>query len=51
VRCRTDLDIEVLDDALPTEPANPKRLAELEAELGIGNSIKRVQAAIAGALG
>jgi len=50
VRCRTDLDIETLDDALPTEPANPKRLAELEAELGIGNSIKPVQAAIAGAL-
>jgi len=50
VRCRTDLDIEQLDDALPTEPANPKRLVELEAELGIGNSIKRVQAAIAGAL-
>ena len=50
VRCRTDLDIPALDDALPATAADPDRLAELGTELGIENSISRMQAAIAGAL-
>ena len=50
VRCRTDVDIATLDDALPSVAADPVRLAELGAELGIENSINRMQAAIAGAL-
>ena len=50
VRIRTDVEIGQLDDALPTEPAHPQRLAELVAELGIENPVKRIQAAIAGAL-
>ena len=50
VRCRTDVDIPPVDDALPSVAADPARLAELGAELGIENSINRMQAAIAGAL-
>ena len=51
VRCRTDVPIAALDDALPVASPDPARLAELAAELGIENSISRMQAAIAGALG
>lgn len=50
VRCRTDVPIPSLDDALPVVAADPARLATLGAELGIENSISRIQAAIAGAL-
>jgi 5'-3' exonuclease len=50
VRSRTDLVIAELDDALPSVPADAQRLAELEVELGLQNPIKRIQAAIAGAL-
>ena len=50
VRCRTDVEIEDLDDALPPEPANPRRLAELQEELGLENPIKRIRAAIATAI-
>lgn len=50
VRIRTDVEIGRLEDTLPTEPADPKRLDELVGELGIQNSIKRIQTAIAGAL-
>lgn len=50
VRCRTDVVIAELDDALPSQAADPVRLAELEEELGLQNSIKRMQTAIASAL-
>jgi 5'-3' exonuclease len=50
VRCRTDVDIPVLEDALPVEPADPQRLAELESQLGLQNSIRRIRAACASAL-
>jgi 5'-3' exonuclease len=51
VRGRTDVPIpEDLDDALPAQAADPDGLAELAGLLGIENSVKRVQAAIAKAL-
>jgi 5'-3' exonuclease len=50
VRCRTDVVIPPVDDALPASAADPERLAELGTKLGIQNSINRMQAAIAGAL-
>jgi 5'-3' exonuclease len=50
VRCRTDVEIATLNDALPTSPADPQRLAELEAELGLQSSVRRIQAACAAAL-
>jgi 5'-3' exonuclease len=50
VRGRTDAPVPAIDDALPEQPANAQRLAELVEELGIDSSIKRVQAAIANAV-
>jgi 5'-3' exonuclease len=50
VRGRTDAPVPAIDDALPEQPANAQRLAELVEELGIDGSIKRVQAAIANAV-
>ncbi|MCW2497686.1 5'-3' exonuclease [Jatrophihabitans sp.] len=50
VRCRTDIDIPPIEDALPVEPADPARLDELATELGIQNSVRRIQAAISSAL-
>jgi 5'-3' exonuclease len=46
VRGRTDVPIPPLDDALPTEPADGPRLAELGAELGIDSPLNRLLAAI-----
>lgn len=51
VRGRTDVPIPELDDALRVEPDDPDRLGELAEALGIGNSVSRLQAAIASALG
>ncbi|MDQ2750466.1 MAG: 5'-3' exonuclease [Actinomycetota bacterium] len=51
VRGRTDVPIpDDLDDALPAQAADPAGLAELAGLLGIENSIRRVQAAIAKSL-
>ena len=50
VRGRLDVPIPTFDDALPVEPRDGARLTELADELGIQNSVRRVQAAIAGAL-
>jgi len=50
VRGRFDVPLDVIDDALPTKAADAERLAELTATLGIDNSIRRIQDAIAAAL-
>jgi 5'-3' exonuclease len=50
VRGRFDVPLPDIDDALPVAAADAERLAELTAALGIANSIRRMQAAIAGAL-
>jgi 5'-3' exonuclease len=50
VRGRFDVPIGELNDALPPEPADAERLAELAAALGIDNSIRRIQTAIAAAI-
>jgi hypothetical protein len=47
VRVRTDVEIEVLDDLLPSEPADLEALTALVEELGIASSVQRVEAAIA----
>jgi 5'-3' exonuclease len=49
VRGRTDVPVEVVDDALPAEPADPERLVELSDELGIDSSVNRLLVAIAAA--
>jgi 5'-3' exonuclease len=50
VRGRTDVPIPELDDALPAQAADADGLAELAGLLGIENSVKRMQTAIAKAL-
>jgi 5'-3' exonuclease len=50
VRGRFDVPLDHIDDALPAEAADSERLADLTATLGIDNSIRRIQAAIASAL-
>jgi 5'-3' exonuclease len=50
VRGRTDVPIPELDDALPAQAADADGLAELAGLLGIANSVKRMQTAIAKAL-
>ncbi|MBN9618167.1 MAG: flap endonuclease, partial [Actinobacteria bacterium] len=50
VRGRLDVPLDVIDDGLYTEPRDPARLAELAADLGLANSVGRVQKAIAAAL-
>src|SRR5690242_19956521 len=50
VRGRVDVDVPDLDDALPTEPADPERLVDLCAELGIEASLNRLLNAIQNAL-
>jgi 5'-3' exonuclease len=50
VRGRFDVPLGILDDALPPQAADGARLAELTASLGIGNSVRRIQTAIASAL-
>jgi 5'-3' exonuclease len=42
VRGRTDADVPELDDALPTEPADPERLVELSEQLGIEAPLNRL---------
>jgi 5'-3' exonuclease len=49
VRPRTDAPVPALADALPAEPADPTELAILVQRLGVGSSVGRLQAAIAGA--
>jgi 5'-3' exonuclease len=51
VRGRTDVPVEVLDDALPAEPVNAERLVELSDDLGIDSSVNRLLVAIAAARG
>jgi 5'-3' exonuclease len=51
VRGRTDVPVEVVDDALPAEPVDPERLVELSDELGIDSSVNRLLVAIAAARG
>ncbi len=50
VRPRTDVPLDRLDDALPIEPRDPERLAELAAEFGVQASVERLRKAIAAAL-
>ena len=38
VRGRTDVPLDVIDDTLPAAPADPDRLADLAAELGIARA-------------
>jgi 5'-3' exonuclease len=51
VRGRTDAPVGEIVDDIPAEPRDPKRLAELVDELGIANSVARLQRAIANAVG
>ncbi|HET6876785.1 MAG TPA: 5'-3' exonuclease [Jatrophihabitans sp.] len=51
VRGRVDAPVPDVDDALPTEPRDPQRLAELAAELGVARSVERLTKAVAAALG
>jgi 5'-3' exonuclease len=51
VRGRIDVELPVLDDALPSAPADPERLVDLTEELGIESSVNRLLVAIAAALG
>jgi 5'-3' exonuclease len=51
VRGRTDVPIDVLDDALPTQPADPERLVQLADELAIDAPVNRLLNAIAAARG
>jgi 5'-3' exonuclease len=51
VRGRTDAPLAVIDDALYPEPRDPERLAELATTLGIENSVRRLQKAVAAAVG
>ena len=46
VRGRLDVPLDVIDDRLYREPRDADRLAELSAELGIENSVARLQKAI-----
>jgi 5'-3' exonuclease len=51
VRGRTDVPLDVIDDKLYPEPRDPDRLADLARELGVGNSVQRLQKAISAAAG
>lgn len=51
VRPRVDVELPELDDTLPSEPADPDRLSDLVAELGIGSSVRRLQQALAATQG
>jgi len=46
VRGRTDVPLPEVDGTLPSDVANPGRLAELVAELGIAASVGRIQKAL-----
>ncbi len=50
VRGRLDVPLAVIDDRLYAEPRDAERLAALAAELGIENSVGRLQKAVAAAL-
>jgi len=50
VRGRIDVPLERIDDRLPAEPRDPDRLARLASELGVENSVERMQKAIRSAL-
>lgn len=50
VRIRTDVALADLDDGLPPEPHDAEALAALAENLGIGNSVGRIRAAITAAL-
>ncbi len=47
VRGRTDVDLDLIQDRLPGQPADPSRLIELVDEFGLERSVNRVLAAIA----
>ena len=47
VAVRDDIDLGALDLALPAEPADPARFAELATELNLGGSADRIVAALA----
>lgn len=51
VRPRVDAPLPALEDGLPAEPADPARLTELVAELGVGSAVRRLQQALAAAQG
>lgn len=46
VRGRTDVTLGKIDDALPTEPADPARLVELADEYGLDSPVNRMLAAL-----
>jgi 5'-3' exonuclease len=50
VRGRLDVPLETIEDVLPDEARDADRLEELVGTLGIANSVKRLQAAIAAAM-
>lgn len=50
VRGRLDVPLDVIDDALYTEPRDPDRLDELAGELGIESPVARLRKAISAAL-
>ncbi|WP_246281626.1 5'-3' exonuclease [Fodinicola acaciae] len=47
VRVVRDIDLPVLDDAIPAEPADPEALEALAKRWGVANSIKRLRTALA----
>lgn len=51
VRGRLDVPLDEIDDALPSSPRDPDRLAELAGHLGVSSSVARLQKAITTALG
>lgn len=51
VRGRLDVPLDEIDDALPSTPRDPDRLAELAGNLGVSSSVVRLQKAITTALG
>ncbi len=46
VRGRIDAPVDEVEDALPVQPRDAARLTSLAAELGVGNSVSRLRAAI-----
>lgn len=50
VRGRVDAPVDDLDDALPVEPRDPQRLAELATEFGLESPVERLTKAVATAL-
>jgi 5'-3' exonuclease len=48
VRVATDAPVQAVDGSLPVEPADPAKLAELDARWDLGSSLRRALAAVTG---